>query len=272
MSNAVHCSGCAAALAVPPGAAGKVLRCPRCGVLNPIPAEPESEPEPPPRVRAERARPARDDRDDDPPPRRRKAGVPGWAWGVGAGCVAVAVLVAVGLMLGRRARERDAQPYQPPREQLAEQGMLPETWERRTDEANGLAWEFPHTGQTTPTSAAVRFQDQSALGFDVTVIDVAKKKQSIPLYNPLAALRRVKVGDPCDWGKVETVGTLDGRPAVVARAQIAVTLVAADAEKVYEFRVTHPVRDEGEKRVKRFFDSARITRPPPAEPIPKPGP
>lgn len=274
MSNAVRCAGCAAALAVPPGAAGKVLRCPRCATLNPIPAEPEPEyePEPPPRVRAERSRRERDDRDewdDDRPRRRKPAGVPGWVWAVAVSVAGVAAVVVLGLVLARRGGGPDRSNPQvenppPDPKQLAEQGMLPEAWVRKTHEPSGASWEFPTTGECWDLHSVVRVADQKPLSFTVTVKDVPL----VPKVglSPVESLRKAAPGGDCAFGPVESTRTIDGRPAAVIRAPNFTTLAVAEPGRTWEFQVSLPQRDEGGERVRRFFDSVRINRPMPPDP------
>src|SRR5262249_40364735 len=84
---------------------------------------------------------------------------------------------------------------------------------------------------------------------------------------PHYLLRTAAAGRGRVWGRpVESTGTRDGRPTAVLRTQNAVALVVADPDTVYEFTVMSPQHDEGEARVKRFFDSVRSPKPPPPEP------
>lgn len=269
MPNAVVCAGCGAGLAVPPGAAGKALRCPRCATVNTVPGAAPA-PEPPPRVRAERAR-REPGYDDDPPPRRRRArGVPRWAWGVGAAVVGVGAVVALGLTLAARARDRDATPQTtpPPDDpvEVARQRRAPETWVRGEHAASGATWEFPHTGEVTATSATVRFPDQKTLTFSVTITDVKEADKRKTVYHPLTRVRlHLRRGNSTDKS-VERTGYVGDRPMFVRRFQNHISLVAADWDREYEFAVVHPKYDEGEARVKRFFESVRFTTPAPPEP------
>ncbi|MBN9519405.1 hypothetical protein J0H58_12925 [bacterium] len=276
MSNAVICAGCAAGLAVPPGVTGKALRCPRCGTVNTVPG---AEPAPPPRVRARRE--PGYEYDDAPSPRRREeGGVPEWAWGVGAAVVGVGAIVVLGLVLANRAQEPAAVPPGPnppaptPAALSSKRAGRPETWVTGTHEASGAIWEFPTTGWPASFSSVVRIGDRASLTFSVVIHEVSEKNRTTPGAHPLGLLRAAAPGRSRMWGRlVESTGTRDGRPTAVLRTQNAVALYAADHNTTYEFTVITPQHDGGEARVKRFFDSVRITKPPPPEPgVPVPDP
>lgn len=85
----VQCPGCPTRLSAPEGAAGKQLKCPKCGALATVPNEqvveskPAAPPKPKPKVTADpveddddrpRSRKRRDeDDDDDDRPRKKKS-------------------------------------------------------------------------------------------------------------------------------------------------------------------------------------------------------
>lgn len=106
---------CGAKLNVPDTAAGKRVRCPKCGDPIAVPADIDDEPVPPARPRrradddksdrAARSSRRRDDEDDDDRPRKKKrktksGGVPGWAWAAGGGVVLVVGAVVAVLAMG----------------------------------------------------------------------------------------------------------------------------------------------------------------------------
>jgi hypothetical protein len=186
---------------------------------------------------------------------------------VGGSCLAVVAVIALGLALQHRGR--DEPQNQPDAEQLAARGAAPgtgsEVWVRRTHEASGAAWEFPTTGESSPTSSVVRLADQKPLQFSVTIKDIPAREKNSPPLHPLAKLRAARPGGVSAFGPVVSTGTIDGRPSVVIRAQNYAALVAADYDRTYEFMVTMPDRDEGSRRTKRFFESVRITLPMPSE-------
>src|SRR5581483_1241549 len=96
---------CGAKLTAPDAAAGKKVKCPKCGHPVAVPAaagfEVVDEEEPAPATRPRRR--VEDDGDDRPRKGKRKAkksgGVPVWAWAAGGGVLVAGVLVAV-LALG----------------------------------------------------------------------------------------------------------------------------------------------------------------------------
>lgn len=133
MPIVVPCPGCPAKLSAPESAAGKKIRCPKCGAVAPVPAliaaeevpvveakvsapaKPRVKPvvadddeDDPPRKKAKprddedddrprrKRRPAAYDEDDDPPPRRR----PRKAGGGGGGMVVALVVIGGLLLLG----------------------------------------------------------------------------------------------------------------------------------------------------------------------------
>lgn len=205
--------------------------------------------------------------------RDRESGAPAWVWGVGAAAVGVTAVVVLGLVLAGRAPEHaDPSPPPPPAPAPAPTplappapaGRVPETWVRGEHAASGTSWEFPHTGELTPTSATVRLADGSALAFTVTIKDVTDADRRGPDGDPLTRLRGQirRTGDPA----VVRTGTVDGRPFVVRKYPHAVSLFAADAGRSYVFAVDRPDHDPGGARVRRFFDSVRIAAPPPPEP------
>jgi hypothetical protein len=237
--SAVNCSRCDAKIGVPARGAGPVVRCPRCGARNPL-----------------------DDWD------RPRGGVPVWAWVTGGVSLVVVALIALGLALQNRHRDDDPAD-RPGNDRAAGPDGVPETggetWVRRTHDASGAAWEFPTTGESSPTNSVVRLADQKPIGFSVTIKDVPERDRK-PHLHPLDRLRAARPGGGSGFGPVESTRVIDGRPAVVVRAQNYAALIAADHERTYEFNVSMPQRDEGGLRVNRFFDSVRITRPMPSEP------
>jgi hypothetical protein len=110
----VECPDCSATLAAPETAAGKTVRCPKCGARMVLPAadEPEPEPEREDDAPSTRRAPIEDDREDDDEAeerpkksrkaskRKKKAKATFWAW-VGAGVV---ILIAVAVPVARAVR------------------------------------------------------------------------------------------------------------------------------------------------------------------------
>lgn len=69
----VQCPGCPTRLSAPEGAAGKQLKCPKCGALATVPEQMvESKPAPPPKPKAKVTAESVDDDDEDDRPRSRK--------------------------------------------------------------------------------------------------------------------------------------------------------------------------------------------------------
>ena len=200
--------------------------------------------------------------------------MPGWVWAVGGSVLAVVVVLAIGLGLQRRGRgEVHDQPGGPvgAEQSSSEPGAADgqERWVRRTHEASGATWEFPTTGESFPMGSIVRVADQKPIQFNVYITDIPAREKKVAQAHPLTILRTARVGSISAYGPVASTGNIDGRPSVVIRVpNSTVTLVAADHDRLYEFKVHQPERDEGERRAKRFFESIRITHPMPSEPAP----
>jgi len=220
------------------------------------------------------ALPRRDYRDEDDWDRRRGGGVPVWVWAVGGSVLAVVVVLAAGLGLQRRGRgEVQDQPGGPAGTQQTgiESGVFDgqERWVRRTHEASGATWEFPTTGENFPTGSIVHLADQKPIQFNVYITDISAQEKKLTQSHPLTLLRTARVGSITPYGPVVSTGEIDGRPSVVIRApNLTAALVAADYDRLYEFKVYQSERDIGALRTKRFFDSVRITHPIPSEPAP----
>ena len=288
MSDAISCSSCAAKLAVPVGAAGKALRCPRCGTHTSVPATPP--PAPPPRVRPtvvrEKPEPEEDDppprrrdrdeddRDDEPRPRRRrrreKVVVPGWVWTVGVPLIGMLIGVPLVVTRGKRdgrdtvqiripASEPQAPPWQPQAPPNAIVVKPTIVWVKRTHEASGTTWEFPSMGG--------RWIDHRASAIDVNgqPVEFSVDIEAIrPEMNRYTQVQMAQLGESYWVSKtVEKIDLFEGRPRLLGRDQSGCSWHVADPNWYYRFGVFNPNADVGGERVKRFLESIRITRAPP---------